>query len=78
MTNQELSQYIELESSQQALREEFERQQFILDSLRRKAKEFLLSNAQCDEAILEIQDTYYRLYLDPDELIQIKPIVKLS
>ncbi|MFM7888022.1 MAG: hypothetical protein ACKPCM_15330 [Pseudanabaena sp.] len=78
MTNQELSQYIELEAAQKRLRDEFERQQAILNSLRRRAKEFLRNHAHADEAILEIQDTYYRLYLDSDELIQINAISKIA
>lgn len=67
---------VTLTEAQKSVRETYERNHAALQSLRQEALNGLRLN-RIDEAIFELDDKYYRLFIDPDDEIQVSPISKI-
>lgn len=78
MTNPELNKYLALIDSQKALKAQYERDQVQLVTLAVKARQFLRSSTNEDQAIFELDGFYYRLFIDSDDDIQVESIQKIA
>jgi arsenate reductase-like glutaredoxin family protein len=78
MTNSELHNYIVLSQTQQDIKAQFERNQLKLDVLKKRALQLLKSGACGDDALIEYDGEFYRLWIDCDEDLQVKLIKKIA
>jgi hypothetical protein len=78
MTNPELNKYLTLRDTQKTVRAQYERDQAQLVGLSVKARQFLRSSTNEDQAIFELDGAYYRLFIDSDDDIQVESISKIA
>jgi hypothetical protein len=76
MDKSALHNFVTLTESQKSVKETYERNHVALESLKQEALKGLRLN-RIDEAIFELDDKYYRLFIDPDDKIQVSPISKI-
>ena len=75
MTNHELHEYIATTEEIEILKRQFEPLSLKREALRRKAKQLLGGD---NEAVFETNNSeFYRIFLDPDDEIQLTPIRKI-
>ena len=74
MTNDELRDYVDSTQQVKDLQKQYEIVSFKLKSLKSKARQMIKPD---DEAIFSIGSTFYRVYLDGDDDVQVTPIRSL-